>query len=138
MMCCWAVLLSLARVDHAEAEILLLSTLPSASRLPVQTRGQGIEASFPGLGAQGAGDGCHGGTEGLWGERLWMGVDEPSGCGEAAAEQLPSLLLCTCRPFPSPLFALEVAESSPGVCQARSLLLHFWRGAVGRELEKYW
>lgn len=48
----------------------------------------------------------------------------------AAAERLPSLPLGTCCPFPLPLFTLETAESSPRICQERSLVLHFWRGGL--------
>jgi len=62
-----------------------------------------------------------------------VGVDEPVCSGEAAAERLPPLLLGTRRPFPSLLFALEAAESSPGICQERSPVLHFWRGGLPGE-----
>lgn len=92
--------------------------------------GEQLPRDVGGLGAQRGGDGCCGGMENLWGEGLQVGVDEPVCSGEAEAEQLPPLMLSTRRPFPLPLFALEAAESSPGICQERSLVLHFWRGGL--------
>lgn len=108
----------------------------------MQNRCQGMEGSFPGM-SEGWEHGvvwraAMVGRRTLWGEGLRVGVDEPICSGKAAAEQLPSLPAGTCCLFPSLLFALEAAESSAGICQERSLVLHFWRGGLRGEVEKYW